>query len=247
MLQGRGSARRTTARWRGNPVDAVLFDLDGTLLDTAADIARALNRAIAEHGWPPVPPVGVTRMIGGGAPKLIERAARVQGRELDQATHASLVERFFHHYGALEENGECEASAYEGAAEALRRLHEAGLRIAIVTNKQQRFAHSLLRLLGLIRWVDLVVGGDTCERRKPDPQPLLHACAALGVPAAAALMVGDSTNDVQAARAAGIPVLCVPHGYNEGEDPRALPCDAIVEKLTDVADALLATPAPDES
>lgn len=247
MLQSNASARRTAARWRGNPVSAVLFDLDGTLLDTAADIARALNRAIAEHDWPPIAPAGVTRMIGGGAPKLIERAARMQQREVDQMTHAVLVERFFHHYGALEENGESEASAYEGAAEALRRLHEAGLRIAVVTNKQQRFAQALLRLHGLIRWVDLVVGGDTCERRKPDPQPLLHACAVLGVPTVAALMVGDSTNDVQAARAAGMPVLCVPHGYNEGEDPRKLPCDAIVEKLTDVPDALLVAPAPDQS
>src|SRR5271165_797682 len=247
MLQGSGTSGRARASWRGRPLAAVLFDLDGTLLDTAGDIALALNRAIGEYGWPPIPAVDVRRMIGRGAPVLIERAARAQQRDLDQAAHAALVERFFHHYEALEETGECKARAYEGASEALQGLHAAGLRIAVVTNKQQRFAQGLLKLLGLSEWVDLVVGGDTCERRKPDPQPLLYACAALGVAPAVALMVGDSTNDVQAARAAGIPVLCVPHGYNEGEDPRALPCDAIVEKLTDVADALLATPAPDES
>ena len=236
---------QTAGVWGGDNTRAGAAPVDGAVRSRHSAQCRRIARGPIEMAADQ--PAGVTRMIGGGAPKLIERAARVQGRELDQATHASLVERFFHHYGALEENGECEASVYEGAAEALRRLHEAGLRIAIVTNKQQRFAQALLRLLGLIRWVDLVVGGDTCERRKPDPQPLLHACAAFGVPPTAALMVGDSTNDVQAARAAGIPVLCVPHGYNEGEDPRALPCDAIVEKLTDVADALLATPAPDES
>ena len=96
-----------------------------------------------------------------------------------------------------------------------------------------------MRLLGLISWVDLVVGGDTCERRKPDPQPLLFACASLQVAPTQTLMVGDSTNDVQAARAAGIPVLCVLHGYNEGQDPRTLPCDALVEHLGDLPGMLL--------
>jgi phosphoglycolate phosphatase len=114
---------------------------------------------------------------------------------------------------------------------------------AAVTNKQQRFAVALLRSLGLIDWVDVVVGGDTCERRKPDPQPLLHACSALQLPPSAAIMVGDSINDVQAARAAGIPILCVPHGYNEGQDPRSLPCDALIEELGELPQVLL--PGPD--
>jgi phosphoglycolate phosphatase len=214
------------ANWRGTPLSAVLFDLDGTLLDTAGDIALALNRAIAEYGWPEVPADEVRHMIGRGAPVLVERAARAQRRDLDPATHTRVVERFFHHYGALEETGECAARAFDGAADALQALHAAGLRIAVVTNKQQRFADSLLRLLGLHPWIDRIVGGDTCERRKPDPQPLLFACERLGVPAVRTLMVGDSTNDVQAARAAGIPILCVVHGYNEGADPRTLPCAA---------------------
>lgn len=229
------------ATWRGTPLAAVLFDLDGTLLDTAGDIALALNRAIAEFGWPEVPAGDVRHMIGRGAPLLVERAARAQRRELDPATHTQMVERFFHHYGALEESGEYGARPFDGAAAALAALHAAGLRIAVVTNKQRRFADALLHLLGLHGWIDMVVGGDTCERRKPDPQPLLFACEALGVPAAGALMVGDSTNDVQAARAAGIPVLCVVHGYNEGVDPRTLPCDAFVEHLGDLPSMLLAT------
>lgn len=234
MLQTTHEPAPVGAQWRGRPLAAVLFDLDGTLLDTAGDIALALNRALAEQGWPAVPPADVRQMIGRGAPMLVERAARAQQRVVDPATQAAIVERFFHHYGELEETGECAARPYDGAAEALRILHTKGLRIAVVTNKQQRFADALLKLLGLIQWVDLVVGGDTCERRKPDPQPLLHACTQLGVTSLQALMVGDSTNDVQAARAAGMPVLCVPHGYNEGQDPRSLPCDALLEGLADL-------------
>jgi phosphoglycolate phosphatase len=227
------------ARWRGQPVEAVLFDLDGTLLDTAADIALALNRTLAEHGWSPAAQDDVRRMIGRGAPILIERTAAAQARALDEALHAAMVDRFFHHYGALQETNEFDALPYPGARESLQRLHDAGLRIAVVTNKQQRFARGLLELLDLIAWVDLVVGGDSCERRKPDPQPLLFACERLGVAPGRTLMVGDSINDVKAARAANIPVLCVPYGYNEGRDPRELPCDALIDTLADLPGLLM--------
>src|ERR1035441_7228960 len=131
------------AVWRGKPIAAALFDVDGTLLDTAGDIALALNRAIGEYGWPQVPPADVRHMIGWGAPMLVEPAARAPRRELDKAMHAAMVEHFFYYYGALEETGECGASAFDGAADALRTLHAAGLRIAVVTNKQQRFANAL--------------------------------------------------------------------------------------------------------
>jgi phosphoglycolate phosphatase len=221
-------------QWRERTLEAVLFDLDGTLLDTAADIAEALNRALAERGWPPIAPSEVRRMIGRGSPMLMERAAAFQNRELDEAAKAALLERFFHHYGFLEESGEFKAKPYAGAAECLRALHEAGLRIAVVTNKHERFATGLLTALGLHAWVDCVVGGDSCPRRKPDPEPLLYACKQLGVAAASALMIGDSINDVQAARGAGIAVICVPYGYNEGKDPRSLACDGFVESLADL-------------
>lgn len=221
---------------------AVLFDLDGTLLDTVDDIALALNRTLAERAWQPVASGDVRQLIGRGAPLLIRRAAALQGRVLDDDGFQVMVERFLEHYSALEHRNECAALPFDGAASALQRLHGAGLRIAVVTNKQQRFAESLLRLRGLGRWVDLTVGGDTCERRKPDPQPLLYACATFGVPPGAALMVGDSINDVQAARAAGVSVVCVPYGYNEGQDPRQLPCDALIESLADLPAMVLHEP-----
>ena len=214
--------------------EAVLFDLDGTLLDTAGDIALALARAFADHGHAAPPPEAVRRMIGKGAPILVQRAVAAQALALGAAVQAALVERFFHHYGRLQALDECAAQPYPGAREALQALHAAGLPLAVVTNKQHRFACSLLERLQLAPWLRLVVGGDSCERRKPDPQPLLHACMQLGVAPTRAWMVGDSVNDVQAARAAGMPVYCVPYGYNEGEDPRSLACDGLLESLAEL-------------
>jgi len=210
---------------------AVLFDLDGTLLDTAGDIALALSRAFADHGHEGPAPAAVRQMIGKGAPVLVERAVLAQGLNLDAAGRAALLERFFHHYGRLQELDECEAEPYAGAREALVTLHEAGLPLAVVTNKYHRFAVGLLQRLDLARHLRVVVGGDTCERRKPDPMPLHHACTQLGVAPADALMVGDSANDVEAARAAGMPVVLVPYGYTEGEDPRQWSCDHMVDNL----------------
>ena len=224
--------------WRGAGLTAVLFDLDGTLLDTAADITLALNRTLSEYGWPQIAESEARCMIGRGSPMLIRRAAETQGRRIDEALQAAMVERFFHHYGDLQEREEYAAKPYPGVRDALRRLHAAGLRTAVVTNKQHRFALGLLQRLELIAWVDLVVGGDTCERRKPDPQPLLYACERLGSPVGSTLMVGDSINDVQAARAAGIAVVCVPYGYNEGMDPKSLPCDALIDSIGDLPELL---------
>ena len=225
---------RDTATWRGHPLSGVLFDLDGTLLDTAADIARALNRTLAERNWPALPVGDVAHMIGRGSLILIERAAAALGKAVSPAEQSMLLERFFEFYGALEESDESVARPYPAVPETLRVLHEAGLSIAVVTNKQERFAKALLHRLGLAGFVDLVVGGDTCERRKPDPQPLIYACTTLNLSPAEVLMVGDSVNDVTAARAAAIAVVCVPYGYNEGQDPRSLKCDAMLDTLADL-------------
>ena len=223
-----------TAAFHGQRVNGVLFDLDGTLLDTAGDIAGALNLTFAERGWQPLAVSAVERMIGRGSPILIERAAAAGGHSMSRADAADLVQRFFEHYGALEESHQSDARAYPSVLETLQMLHQAGMPMAVVTNKQQKFAHALLQRLGLLGCIRLVVGGDTCERRKPDPQPLLFACESLKVAPKHALMVGDSLNDVTAARAARIPVICVPYGYNEGQDPRSLDCDVLIDTLADL-------------
>jgi phosphoglycolate phosphatase len=231
-----------TLAWRGRPLSGLLFDLDGTLLDTASDIARALNRTLIEYGMQELAVRDVAHMIGRGSPVLIERATAARGRNLNDADRAAMLERFFRHYGELEESDQSDAQPYPGVRDALRTLHDAGLRIAVVTNKHYRFANGLLNRLGLRGWVNVVIGGDTCERRKPDPQPLLYACESLAVEPAESLMIGDSINDVKAARAARIPIICVPYGYNEGQDPRSLDCDAIIENIGDLPKLLRQEP-----
>ena len=239
------SARRAARRlkWRGHAVHAVLFDLDGTLLDTVEDIALALNRALGEKHLGTLTSSQVRDLIGRGVPMLIERALAALGIAVDAGAEGSLLQRFYFHYGRLHMLDECNAIPYPGVADGLGELHRLGLRLAVVTNKQKHFAVDLLSRLGLSEWIDVVVGGDSCERRKPDPQPLQFACAVLGVEPSEALMVGDSVNDVLAARAARLPVVCVPYGYNEGSDPRQLRCDAFIETLADLP-ALLLGEAP---
>jgi phosphoglycolate phosphatase len=220
-------------------LEAILLDLDGTLLDTVDDISLALNRALAEQQLPALAAIHVRDLIGRGVPTLVERAVARLAVVIGSAGRAALLERFYFHYGQIHLLGESRASVFPGAIDGLAQLHALGLSLAVVTNKQKRFAVGLLSRLGLSKWIDVVVGGDSCDRRKPDPQPLHFACAALNVQPLHALMVGDSITDVLAARAAGLPVICVPYGYNEGNDSRALPCDAFVETLADLPPLLI--------
>ena len=231
MLSAEGTG---LPRLHGRPVAAALFDLDGTLMDTAHDIALALQRALAERRLPAPDTDAVRTMIGKGAPTLVRRASAALGLGLDDAAQGEVLDGFFRHYGRLQETGETRAQPYPGVREGLRALHASGLPMGVVTNKQHRFAVTLLRMRGLDDLFGIVVGGDSCERRKPDPQPLQWAASQLGVPDSAALMVGDSLNDVSAALAAGMAVVCVPYGYNEGQDVRQLPAHAFVETLDEL-------------
>jgi phosphoglycolate phosphatase len=212
----------------------VLFDLDGTLLDTVDAISAALNQALAECSLGSLPVAEVRVMIGRGAPMLIERALAWLATPMGASAQAALMERYFQHYERIEVGAENSARIYPGAIDCLQQLHRLGLRLAVVTNKQKHLAAALLGRLGMSEWIQVLIGGDSCARRKPDPQPLLVACEAMQLQPAQALMIGDSVNDVLAARAAGIAVICVPYGYNEGNDPRALPCDAFVETLAEL-------------
>ena len=212
----------------------VLFDLDGTLVDTAADITSALNCALSEQGLARLSESEVRRMIGRGVTVLIERALRQLAPAGTPLEAARLRAHYDEHYEALYGRGELRARVYPGVAAGLAQLHAAGLRLAVVTNKPRAAAVKLLGHLALAQWFDAVVGGDAGLPPKPHPEPLLRACEELKVARAAALMVGDSQVDVSAARAAGLPVVCVPYGYNEGADPRALPADACIESLAEL-------------
>ena len=221
------------------PLRAVIFDLDGTLLDSAPDLAFAANRMLAALGMPQRDPALLATFIGKGIPRLVERAlAGSLDGVVDPALMARALPVYERYYG--EESGR-RTTVYPGVAEGLRMLAAERVPLACVTNKSERFTHALLSDTGLAGFFAVVVGGDTLPRKKPDPLPFLHACGRLGVAAAEALVVGDSRNDVAGARAAGCHVMCVPYGYNEGEPVTALDSDAIVPSLVEAARIVIAS------
>jgi phosphoglycolate phosphatase len=222
-------------------IKAVLIDLDGTLLDTAPDLAAAANAMLAEHGLEPLPAQAVRDFIGRGIPHLVERCLQAAGRPLPCAHLESALRSFGAHYRRL--NGRASA-AFPGVPEALERLRAAGLRLACVTNKAAAFTAPLLEKSGLAPFFDTVVTSDQIGRRKPHPEPFLHACRQLEVAPAAAVVIGDSANDAEAARAAGCRVLLVSYGYCEGRDVRTLDADGVVATLEEAADLLLRASTP---
>jgi len=216
---------------------AVLFDLDGTLLDSAPDLAAAANAMLAELGLPARDPAMIATYIGKGIPKLVERTLTGSlDAVADPAVLARALPIYEHHYAA--ESGR-RSVPFPGVIEGLRALHDARVPLACITNKAERFTIDLLRGTGLDGFFKAVICGDTVVRKKPDAEPVLTACARLDVRPVDALMIGDSANDVQAARAAGCPVWCVPYGYNEGRPLETLDCDAIVPDLAEAARRLL--------
>jgi len=213
---------------------AVLLDLDGTLLDSVPDLAQAVNAMRGEMSLPALSQDTVATYVGKGAEILVRRALAhdLQGRPAPEALVADGMARFLRLYEAC--NG-LYARPYPGVESGLRIMREAGLKLAVVTNKPTRFTPSLLVKTGLAPYFDAVVCGDTCAHHKPHPAPLLHACEQLNIAASHAVFVGDSVNDALAARAAGMPVLVVPYGYNEGEDVQTLDVDAIVCTIEEAA------------
>jgi phosphoglycolate phosphatase len=163
---------------------------------------------------------------------------RARGRAPDDAELAVLLPRYQAHYESVLGR---ETEAFPGLLETLVRLQDEGFRLAIVTNKATRFVRPHLDKAGILHFFDAIVGGDDAHAKKPDPAPIVMAAQRLGVPVSRMLMVGDSINDAQAARAAGCPVVLLPHGYNEGEPVHALDCDGIVPSLAAVADCVRRT------
>ena len=210
-------------------VKAVMIDLDGTLADTIPDLAVAANMMLRELERPTLERELIRTFVGKGIPKLVERSL---AGSLEERAPAGLLARALPIYERCyaEVNGK-HTVIYPGVSEGLRALRAMELPLACVTNKAERFTLTLLEHLRLARCFEQVIAGDTLPQKKPDPQPLPHACRGFGIAPGDMLMIGDSANDVEAARAAGCPVFCVDYGYNEGRDVRALDVDAIVTSL----------------
>lgn len=220
-------------------LQAAVVDLDGTMVDTVGDFVVALAALLAEFGLPQVADRGfVQRTVGKGSAHLV-RSTLAHAGGAPQLLDAALA-RYQDHYRAV--NGR-HAIVYPGVAEGLERLAAQGLALACLTNKPQAFAFALLQTKGLARHFSHVFGGDSFARPKPDPLPLLATCAALGSAPAATLVIGDSVNDVQAARAAGCPVVLVSYGYNHGRPLVEAGADAVVDRLDEILPATSRTPA----
>lgn len=215
---------------------AVLFDLDGTLVDSVPDLCVAVNEVLTGLGYSPLSEAEVRGYVGDGARLLLARA--LSGSEVGDAD-AALVERAWGPFMAAYEAQLCVRSQlYPGVAETLRGLRGEGYRLGVVTNKPARFVAPLLEHLGVGDCFEVFVGGDSLSRRKPDPAPLLHAMAALEATAESTTMVGDSLNDIRAGQSAGCLVIAVSYGYNHGLDLRQVGAAAVIDRMGDLMDCL---------
>jgi len=217
----------------------IAFDLDGTLVETAPDLIGALNVVLGERGLPQVPIVSARALVGQGARKLIENGFAAAGRPLDETEIGGLAARFIEAYAARIAS---ESRPYPGLIEALDELQSAGAILCVCTNKRSDLSLALLDALQMTDRFAAVIGADRAPKPKPDPSHILAAIAAAGGDPAFALMVGDSSNDVDSAKAANVPVVAVTFGYTE-VPARDLGADAVIDhfrELPAVARRLLA-------
>ncbi len=205
------------------------------MVDTAPEIARAVNDTLAKLHLPALSAAQITTYIGDGATTLIKRCLT---RQLDGEPDPVLLEAarslFFDCYGQIV----AESHVYPNVVNGLHAIKDAGMRMACVTNKPHAFTMPLLAHCGILQYFDLVVSGDTLLKKKPEPDQILYACEQLGVPAKEVALIGDSRTDVAAARSAGCLMLAVPYGYNQGVRIASSEVDALLDNIGDILDLL---------
>ena len=220
------------------PVSAILLDLDGTLLHSAPDLAKAANRMLRDMGRPAVSQDLLMSYIGNGISWLVKRALTGDMHaEPDAALYDEALPVFERYYTELA----LQSKPFDGVIAGLDAMKAAGFRLGCITNKAERFTLPLLKASGLADYFEIVVSGDTLPEKKPHPMPLLHAAKFLGAQPAQTLMIGDSRHDVAAARAAACPVFCVPYGYNHGEPMDGLGVDAVIATLPEALKLIVRT------
>ena len=209
-------------------VEAIVIDLDGTLLNTAPELSEAANRMLREMDYAPVSQELLASYIGNGISWLVKRALTGEMHATpDAALYEHALPIFEKHYAALLLN----SKTYDGVIEGLEAMKAGGFRLGCITNKLAHYTEPLLKGVGLAKYFEIVLSGDTLPEKKPHPMPLLHAAKFFEVSIDKLLLIGDSLSDTMAARAAGCPVFCVPYGYNHGEPAESLDQDAVIANL----------------
>jgi len=210
----------------------VLIDVDGTLVDSVPDLAYCVDEMMKQLDMPVRGEARVRHWVGNGVERLVRRALINQ---LDGEPDEALFQRAMPIFEALyAENTSQRSCLYAGVQEALDFLKTRDVHIGCVTNKAAQFTLPILRDLGISDYFEIVICGDTLEKKKPDPMPLLHAAKEMGVNPEQSLMLGDSMSDVKAARAAGFSIVCMSYGYNHGEDIRDYNPDAVVDSMAEI-------------
>lgn len=213
-------------------IKAIAFDLDGTLIDSVPDLTVATQEALAELGLKSCSEAQVRTWVGNGAEMLMRRAmSHALGTDVEQTTLDVAMPIFMHHY---QENLEKHSALYSDVHQVLQTLFDAGFKLAVVTNKPYRFTMPLLKAFGINDFFSLVLGGDTLAKMKPDPLPLQHLLHEWQLEKTELLMVGDSKNDILAAKAAGIASIGLTYGYNYGEDIGLSGPDAVCGQFSEI-------------
>lgn len=222
-------------------VSALMFDLDGTLLNTAPEIANAANAMLADMRLPALPYAQIKGYIGEGAQVLIQRC--LAGALSDTPDQAQLEHELFekaqHSFFAHYANNVTDSLPFDGVQAGLEVLKQRDLKLACVTNKPEKFTRPLLEASGLAEFFEIVVSGDTLAKKKPDPIQLHHICAEFNVMEMEAMLVGDSATDIAAAQAAGCFIVTVPYGYNQGQPIDESQVDAMIRDLTELPSILM--------
>lgn len=213
--------------------DMVLLDVDGTLIDTVPDLANSIDQMMHELGFSGCGETSVRAWVGDGVERLIKSAlTEFLSTEPDPIVFEKACTIFNKIYA---DNTCVQSQLYDGVLEGLAYLEHADIKLGCVTNKKMSFTEVLLKKLGLYDKFEIIIAGDSLPKKKPDPMPLLHAAEIFSVSPERMLMIGDSKNDVDAARAAGIKCVCVSYGYNHGKDMHDLNPDCIIDTLADIS------------
>ncbi len=222
--------------------EAILFDLDGTLIDSAPDLALAVNHMLKTLQRPTFPDDTIRSWVGNGAQVLVKRGLSGQA-DIQEDIECELFESALAEFLAFYKNNLCvDTKLYPNVGESLRALKEQGYRLVLVTNKPFEFIDPILEGLDLTDLFEIVLGGDSLEKRKPDPMPLLHVSQQLNIPVEQCLMVGDSKNDILAAKAANMESIGLTYGYNYGEDIGLYGPEVVLDDFSGVVSALVPQP-----